>query len=305
MIDLDSELADDYLAESLDHLATMETELLALGAGGPELEAGGPRLGAGGPRLGAGGPGLKGSGAGLDTERFNRFFRAIHSIKGGAGVFQLVQIGELAHQMENVLASIGSGKLAPIPERLRILLQGTDGLRDLIQNPGTSDRADIAGLMAALKNTGEDRRPSAGAVPVRVRPAGETLRVLIVEDDFASRVLLQAFLGPYAECHIAVNGREAVEAVRSALERGQLYDLICMDIMMPEMDGREAVRQVRALERERGILSTHGAKIVMTTAVDDMKQVIRCFQELCDGYLMKPIELDQLLAQMKSHQLIR
>jgi two-component system chemotaxis response regulator CheY len=281
MIDLDSELADDYLAESLDHLATMETELLALEGAGT---------------------GMEGSGVRLDAERFNRMFRAVHSIKGGAGVFQLVKIGELAHQTENLLASIGSGKLAPIPERVRILLRVTDGIRDLIQHPGTSDQADIAGLVAALRSTGEDHRPSA---PLRARSEGETLRMLIVEDDFASRVLLQAFLSPYGECHIAVNGREAVEAVRSSLERGQLYDLICMDIMMPEMDGREAVRQVRALEQKRGILSTHGAKVVMTTAVDDMKQVIRCFQELCDGYLMKPIELDQLLAQMKTHQLIR
>ena len=67
-------------------------------------------------------------------------------------------------------------------------------------------------------------------------------------------------------------------AFRAALERGQPYDLICMDIMMPEMDGREAVRQVRAIEAAHGILSTSGAKIIMTTTVDDIKEVIRCFQ---------------------------
>jgi two-component system, chemotaxis family, chemotaxis protein CheY len=78
-----------------------------------------------------------------------------------------------------------------------------------------------------------------------------------------------------------------------------------MDIMMPEMNGREAVRRVRALEEEHGIVSTSGAKIVMTTAVDDIKEVIRCFRELCDAYLIKPIDLSKLLGHMKSFQLVQ
>ena len=90
-----------------------------------------------------------------------------------------------------------------------------------------------------------------------------------------------------------------------ALEHGLRYDLICMDIMMPEMDGREAVRQIRALEEEHGILSSSGAKIIMTTAVDDVKEVIRCFHELCDSYLTKPVDLGTLLGRMKSYQLIQ
>ena len=130
------------------------------------------------------------------------------------------------------------------------------------------------------------------------------MKTLIVEDDFTSRLLLQTFLSRYGECHIAVNGREAVEAVRCALERGERYDLICMDIMMPEMDGREAVKQVRALEEARGTLSTCGAKIIMTTAVNDVREVARCFEELCDAYLVKPIDLSKLLKQVRSYQLV-
>ena len=75
-----------------------------------------------------------------------------------------------------------------------------------------------------------------------------------------------------------------------------------MDIVMPEMAGREAVRQVRAREEARGIFSTRGAKIVMTTAVDDLREVVRCFQDLCDAYLAKPISLVKLLRQMRSWQ---
>ena len=130
------------------------------------------------------------------------------------------------------------------------------------------------------------------------------MRTLIVEDDFTSRLLLQSFLARYGECHIAVNGREAVEAFRAALECGEPYDLVCMDIMMPEMDGQTAVREIRALEEGRGIRSSDGARIIMTTALDDVKNVVQSFEALCDAYLFKPIDRDLLLDRIKELHLV-
>jgi two-component system chemotaxis response regulator CheY len=121
------------------------------------------------------------------------------------------------------------------------------------------------------------------------------MKVLIVEDDFSSRLLLQMLLTKYGECHIAVNGTEAVLAFRMALDAGKPYDLICLDIMMPEMDGQAALKEMRALEEARGIVSTHGAKIIMTTALGDVKNVAAAYQELCDGYLVKPIDKAKLI----------
>jgi|SRR5271166_234819 len=130
------------------------------------------------------------------------------------------------------------------------------------------------------------------------------MRTLIVEDDFTSRLLLQSFLSKYGECHIAVNGKEAVAAFRAAQEHGSLYDLICMDIMIPEMDGQTAVKEIRALEQVRGTSSTHGAKIIMTTALDDVENVVEAFKSLCDAYVFKPIDTGKLLGHMKSLNLI-
>ncbi|MGA9672078.1 MAG: response regulator [Terracidiphilus sp.] len=131
------------------------------------------------------------------------------------------------------------------------------------------------------------------------------MKTLIVEDDFTSRLLLQTFLSRYGECHIAVNGKEAVEAFRGATDSGSPYGLICMDILMPEMDGKEAVKQIRGVEVANGVLSTYGVKIIMTTGLDDMKEVIRSFQELCDAYLCKPIDTAELLRHLKAFRLVK
>jgi two-component system chemotaxis response regulator CheY len=136
------------------------------------------------------------------------------------------------------------------------------------------------------------------------RTVESNLRMLLVEDDFSSRLVLQSFLSRYGECHVAANGLEAVEAFRASLTLNQRYDLVCMDIMMPEMNGRDAVAKIREMEESHGIKSTFGSKIIMTTAVTEVKEVIRCFQSLCDAYLMKPIDLTELLAQMKVYGLI-
>ena len=68
---------------------------------------------------------------------------------------------------------------------------------------------------------------------------------------------------------------------------------------------REAVRQIRNLEESLEIRSSSGAKIIMTTALNDIKQVARCFEELCDAYLMKPINLAELLKHVKSYHLVQ
>jgi two-component system, chemotaxis family, chemotaxis protein CheY len=128
------------------------------------------------------------------------------------------------------------------------------------------------------------------------------MRVLIVEDDFTSRLIMQKLLAGYGECHIAVNGVEAVSAFRMALETGYGYDLICLDIMMPEKDGHATLKEIRALEEVKGIAFDGAAKIVMTTALGDVKNVALAYDALCDGYLVKPIDgkkLVRLLHELK------
>jgi two-component system chemotaxis response regulator CheY len=129
------------------------------------------------------------------------------------------------------------------------------------------------------------------------------MRKLLVENDFTSRTLLQSLLSQFGECHIAINGLDALEAFRAAQKSGQRYGLICMDIMMPEMDGQTAIREIRALEEIGGTHSTNGSKIIMTTAVDDVKSVMQSFNSLCDAYLFKPIDTQKLLGHIRELRL--
>src|ERR1035438_10498267 len=128
MINIDDELAQEYLAECCEHLATIETDLLAIEKGGAEI----------------------------DEELVNRVFRAVHSVKGGAGFFGLAQIRELAHRIEDALALIRTRKMAPTPERVRALLRACDMLYELVQNAAASEPADISQSIADLAGMCDD-----------------------------------------------------------------------------------------------------------------------------------------------------
>ena len=130
------------------------------------------------------------------------------------------------------------------------------------------------------------------------------MRILIVEDDMTSRLLLRKMLEPFGACDVAVNGREAVEAYRMAFESSNPFALVCLDIMMPEMDGQAALKAIRTLEESKALPPSRAAKIVMTTALRDLDNVTHAYRELCDGYLVKPIQRDKLLGVLKELDLL-
>jgi len=82
---------------------------------------------------------------------------------------------------------------------------------------------------------------------------GYNMRILIAEDDYASRKFLYKFLSAYGECDITIDGIEAVDAFMLALDEGKPYDLVCLDIMMPKLDGTRALKAIRDVEKQRGI----------------------------------------------------
>ncbi|TWI76800.1 two-component system chemotaxis response regulator CheY [Desulfobotulus alkaliphilus] len=124
------------------------------------------------------------------------------------------------------------------------------------------------------------------------------MRILIVEDDPISRMVMQKNLKTFGICDLVENGREALEAFEKAHQENSPYGLIALDIMMPEMDGQTALQEIRRMEEERGIHGLSGVKVIMTTALDDKDNIMRAFKSQCEGYLTKPIQRQKLFQLM-------
>jgi two-component system chemotaxis response regulator CheY len=131
------------------------------------------------------------------------------------------------------------------------------------------------------------------------------MKALAVEDDLTSRLLLRRLLVPFGHCDEAVTGIEALQVFKEARAAQRPYQLICLDIMMPEMDGQEVLRTIRAVEEGSGVPRGKGVRILMTTALKDMQNVMSAFRELCDGYLVKPIYKEKLLQHLVEFGLIK
>ena len=127
------------------------------------------------------------------------------------------------------------------------------------------------------------------------------MRILIAEDDFASRKFMHRFLSKYGDCDITVNGVEAVDAFQMALEDDEAYDLLCLDIMMPELDGYKTLERIREIEDENNVDDMNKVKVIITTALSERRYVDRAFQMGCVAYAGKPIDLEkfeQVLAKL-------
>ncbi len=121
------------------------------------------------------------------------------------------------------------------------------------------------------------------------------MKILVVEDEFVSRVKIQKILERFGECHAAVNGEELVSAFVQAHEMDDPYQLLTVDIRLPDMTGQEIVRRIREWEHNHDVVSSNKeAKILMVTALGDGKSIMSSFKQGCEGYVVKPFDFKKI-----------
>lgn len=130
------------------------------------------------------------------------------------------------------------------------------------------------------------------------------MKILLAEDDFASRKFMDKQLSRYGECDVMVDGEEAVDAFMMALEDNEPYDLACLDVMMPVMDGYQVLKAIRNIEKQKKIPKDKCVKVVMTTALNEERNVKMAFDLGCEAYVGKPIDVEKFEKVLKKLDLI-
>ncbi len=117
------------------------------------------------------------------------------------------------------------------------------------------------------------------------------MKILVVEDDDVCRTMISTLLKEYGIVDIACNGEEAVHLVELCKSNELYYDLIALDVKMPNKNGFDALKEIRDFEFKTKL---RAANIIMITSSDDNKSIITGFREQCDSYIIKPITKEKI-----------
>ena len=130
------------------------------------------------------------------------------------------------------------------------------------------------------------------------------MKTLIAEDVLVIRKLLERTLSQYGHCDVAVDGQETVSKFKKSHNEKEPYNLLCLDILMPNKDGLQVVKEIREYEKQNSITESNRIKVIMTTGMQEENIVAKAIESGCDSYMIKPLQLDKLIDQIKKFGLI-
>lgn len=130
------------------------------------------------------------------------------------------------------------------------------------------------------------------------------MRTLIVEDNIINREFLAMLLEQYGQCTAVESGEDAVDVFAEALST-EPFDIIFMDIMLPGIDGLQALERIRAVEARNGAGVGDEVKAIITTALDDDDKASRAYiHGQAISYITKPVREAQLKDELRKFGLI-
>ena len=133
----------------------------------------------------------------------------------------------------------------------------------------------------------------------------KTIKALIVEDVFLIERLIEHIIGPYAVCKSVQNGKDAVSLFTKEYFNGEPFNLVCLDIYLPEMDGIEVLQGIRSFEDEIRIKEDERTRILMVTSLANQNIIKKARKIGCDGYITKPFSKDQIIDELVRLKLIK
>jgi len=267
-----------------------------------------------------------------ESEQIDALFRALHTIKGNALMLDFSKLGAMAHAAENVIARLRNGSLSPSKQLMDLLLAALDMIAELANaaHHNTAEPSNTEKLMTLLDAVAKGNTSPQNALlhdaplilAAQAEAATDSARpqdapkkpvlprmqfsMLIVDDDFVSRKILDNIVKRYGTCDMAGDGIEAIAAFSHALEETP-YDFVFLDIMLPGTDGFEVAKQIRAIEmnaamkriREKGKIGRqvkrHDAIIVMTSSLDDPDSYFNaCYRCGANTYIVKPVDKETI-----------
>lgn len=130
------------------------------------------------------------------------------------------------------------------------------------------------------------------------------MRTLVVEDVRFIGIILERILEPFSQTEFAADGQQAIDTFTKAFYRKEPFDLICLDILLPRIDGHEVLESIRSFEKLEGVRPENRVKIIIISNVDDQTSFKSAFESGCDAFISKPFNRKKILKEIEKLGLI-
>jgi len=195
--------------------------------------------------------------------------RVLHSLKGDSGVTGLIDIYHLCHEAEFAFEELSSS------DATDMILKVKDWIADAvecIQNGETIEDEPVE----------EDN--------------SHMIKTLVIDDQPVIRKHIEILLRDFCDCTFAEDGKKGCELFEQALNAGEPFDLVTLDIEMPVMNGHEMLAAMRSIEQQKGICGLDGVKVVMSSSLEDSQHIFSAFKGGCEAYVKK-IDMEKKLVE--------